>query len=99
MVSMQTVSCLEKVWPSMSYGEEKRGSKLQNEHYAFQLIVEGGEDVQGAVLSVSDDCTSFVELYRVQNVPAVKPYGKDPDLYVLASPTGEYPDLLLPLLP
>ncbi len=96
MVSMRTISCLEKVLPNMPYGEEKCGSKLQNEHYAFQVVVEGGEDVQGAILSVGDDCASFVELYRVQNVPAVKPYGKDPDPYVLVSPTGEYPDLLLP---
>ena len=42
MISIQTVSCLEKILPNKPYDAEKRGSKLQNEHYAFQVVVEGG---------------------------------------------------------
>jgi hypothetical protein len=96
MIVMQTVSCLEKVLPNTPYGEETRGSKLQNEHYAFQVVVEGGEELQGASLSVDSGVADFLELYRVQNVPVQKAYGMNPDPYVLSSSTNEYPDLLLP---
>lgn len=96
MISIQTVSCLEKILPNKPYDAEKRGSKLQNEHYAFQVVVEGGEALQGASLSVDGDFAPFVETYLVQNVPTKKPYGLNPDPYVLTTPTNEFPDLLLP---
>lgn len=96
MISIQTVSCLEKILPNTPYREEKRGSKLKNEHYAFQLVVEGTDDFQVADLAIVGEYASYIELYRIQNVPVKKAYGENADSYVLTSPSNEYPDLLVP---
>ncbi|MBO7297506.1 MAG: DUF4091 domain-containing protein [Clostridia bacterium] len=97
-ISLKTTSSLVKIFAGEETAfihAEKQGSCFLGERYNLQILIRSTEDIYGAemvVQGVNGKCA----LYSVQEIKAGREYGYGlADDYVLHSPNGYYPDLLV----
>ena len=97
-ISMKTVSSLVKVFTGEEtafINAEKKGSCFVGERYNLQILLRSSENIYGAELLV-EGVNGNCAVYGVREIKAGREYGYGlPDDYVLHSPNGYYPDLLV----
>ena len=95
---MKTVSSLVKVFTGEEtafINAEKKGSCFVGERYNLQILLRSSENIYGAELLV-EGVNGNCAVYGVREIKAGREYGYGlPDDYVLHSPNGYYPDLLV----
>ncbi len=94
-IKTKILSSLAKVFldeEPTNYIEINKMTAFKNEKAAFQIAFSCDEFLSGISLKVSGD----VKIYRVKNVPSLKPIDRNIDDYYLRKTPGLYPDVLEP---
>lgn len=97
--TLQTVSSLEKILPSVQIvNEEKQGEMLSNEKYAFQVVGNSDlENLSGLQLEWSGPLKKYMQVRHVDYVMALRTCMPGHDDFIIDENAQVFPDILRPL--